>query len=135
MFIPRNLPIILELFFMLSYSNYSKNYSSIIDWSLATARRLKFLLIFEQYYIMFIFQGRIQDSEKGGAQLCYCEHGNCVRSTQSGMQSMPNLGGSGGIPPQKILKIKPSEIKSEGIFNGLFTLLSLLLQDSILHNN
>ena len=49
-------------------------------------------------------QGRIQDSKKGGAQLCYCEHGNCVRSTQSGMQSMPNLGGSGGMPPQKILK-------------------------------
>ena len=35
----------------------------------------------------------------GGAQLCYCEHGNCVRSTQSGMQSMPNLRGSGGMPP------------------------------------
>ena len=49
-------------------------------------------------------QGRIQDSEKGGAQFCYREHGNCVQSTQSGMQSMPNLGGSGGMPPQKILK-------------------------------
>ena len=40
----------------------------------------------------------------GGAQFCYCEHGNCVQSTQSGMQSVPNLGGSGGMPPQKILK-------------------------------
>ena len=49
-------------------------------------------------------QGRIQDSEKGGAKFCYCEHGNSVQSTQSGMQSMPNLGGSGGMPPQKILK-------------------------------
>ena len=49
-------------------------------------------------------QGQIQDSKKGGAQLCYCEDGNCVQSTQSGMQSMPNLGGSGGMPPQKILK-------------------------------
>ena len=45
-----------------------------------------------------ICQGRIQDSEKGGAQFCYCEHSNCVQSTQSGMQSMPNLGGSGGMP-------------------------------------
>ena len=33
-FIPGNLPIILELFFMLSYFNYSQNYSGIIDWSL-----------------------------------------------------------------------------------------------------
>ena len=33
-FIPGNLPIILELFFMLSYSNYSQNYSGIIDGSL-----------------------------------------------------------------------------------------------------
>ena len=28
----------------------------------------------------------------GGAQLCYCNHGICVQSTQSGIQSMPNLG-------------------------------------------
>ena len=28
----------------------------------------------------------------------------CEVATQSGMQSMPNLGGSGGMPPQKILK-------------------------------
>ena len=41
---------------------------------------------------------------KGGAQIQYCEHDNCVRSTYSGMQSMPNLGGSEGMPPQKILK-------------------------------
>ena len=34
-FIPGNLPIIPELFFMLSPSNYSQNYSGIIDWSLA----------------------------------------------------------------------------------------------------
>ena len=46
--------------------------------------------------------------------------------------SMSNLGVSGGMPPQKILKIKPSEIESEGIFNGL---LSLPLQDSTLQNN
>ena len=53
-------------------------------------------------------QGRIQDSEKGGAQLCYCEHGNCVRSTQSGMQSIPNLGGSGGMPPpENFEKLNP----------------------------
>ena len=51
-------------------------------------------------------QGRIQDSERG-AQLCYCEHGNCVRSTQSGMQSMPNLGGSGGMPPGNFEKLSP----------------------------
>ena len=33
-FIPRNLPIIPKLFIMLSYSNYSQNYSGIIDRSL-----------------------------------------------------------------------------------------------------
>ena len=33
-FIPGNLPIIPKLFFMLSYSNYSQNYSGIIDGSL-----------------------------------------------------------------------------------------------------
>ena len=53
-----------------------------------------------------------------------------MQSTQSGMQSMPNPGGSGGMPPRKFLKIKPSEIESEGIFNGL---LFLLPQDSMLH--
>ena len=46
-----------------------------------------------------ITQGRIQDSQKGGAQIQCSEYDNCVRSTQSGMQSMPNLGGSGGMPP------------------------------------
>ena len=75
----------------------------------------------------YLVQGRIQDLEKGGHN--YVGHGNCVRSTQSGMGSMPNLRGSKGMPPQEILKIKPSEIESEGIFNRL---LSLLLQDSTL---
>ena len=37
---------------------------------------------------------------KGGAQIHCSEHDNCVRSTQPGMQSMPNLGGSGGMPPK-----------------------------------
>ena len=41
---------------------------------------------------------------KGGAQIHCSEHDNCVRSTRSGMRSMPNLGGSVGMPPQKILK-------------------------------
>ena len=68
----------------------------------------------------------------GPAQFCYYEHGNCVQSTQSGMQSMPNLGGSGG-PPENFEKLNPpAEIESEGIFNGL---LSILLQDCTLHNN
>ena len=49
-------------------------------------------------------QGRIQDSQKGGAQIHYSEHDDCVKSTRSGMRSMPNLEGSGGMPPQKILK-------------------------------
>ena len=40
----------------------------------------------------------------GGAQIQCSEDDNCVRSTRPGMQSMPNLGGSGGMPPQKILK-------------------------------
>ena len=31
---------------------------------------------------------------KRGGTISYCEHDNCVQSTQSGMQSMPNLGGS-----------------------------------------
>ena len=78
-------------------------------------------------------QGQIQDSQKGeGAQIQYNEHDNCVLSTYSGMQSMPNLGGFGVMPPKKFRKIKPSEIESEGIFNGL---LSLPLQDSTLQNN
>ena len=37
------------------------------------------------------------------------------------MRSMPMLGGSGGMPPQKILKIAPSEIESESILNDLST--------------
>ena len=45
---------------------------------------------------------------------------------------MPNLGGLGTCPPRKIRKIKPSEIESESIFNGL---LPGLLQDSTLQNN
>ena len=69
---------------------------------------------------------------KGGAQYNNSEHDNCVRITHSGMWSMPNLGGLGACPPENFLKIKPSEIKSEGIFNGL---LSLPLQDSTLQNN
>ena len=57
------------------------------------------------YASQTLWQGRIQDSQKGGAQIHCSEHDNCVRSTRSGMRSMPNLGGSGGMPPQKILKI------------------------------
>ena len=34
---------------------------------------------------------------------------------------MPALGESGGMPPQEILKITPSEIESEGIFSNLST--------------
>ena len=34
-----------------------------------------------------------------------------------GMQSMPTLGGSGGMPPRKFWKITRSEIESEGIFS------------------
>ena len=34
---------------------------------------------------------------------------------------MPALGESGGMPPQEILKITPSEIESEGIFSNLAT--------------
>ena len=60
---------------------------------------------------------------KGGAQIHCSEHDNCVRSTQSGMQSMPKLGGSGGMPPRKFWKIRPSEIEFEGTFNGLLLLL------------
>ena len=62
---------------------------------------------------------------KVGEQIHCSEHDNCVRSTRSGMQSMPNLGGL-GHDPQKIL------IESEGIFNGL---LPGLLQGSTLQNN
>ena len=39
------------------------------------------------------------------------------------MCEVHNLGGSGGMPPRKFSKIKPSEIESEGIFNGLLSLL------------
>ena len=71
--------------------------------------------------------------QNGGGGYNYIMHGNCGQSTQSGMQSMPNLGGLGACPPpENFGKIKPSEIESEGIFNGL---LSLLLQDSTLHSN
>ena len=55
-------------------------------------------------WILNCYQGRIQDSQKGGAQIHCSEHDNCVRSTRPGIRSMPNLGGSGGMPPQKILK-------------------------------
>ena len=54
-------------------------------------------------------QGRMQDSEKGGHSSCIdnylCKvHANCAGAKHTCMQSMPNLGGSGGMPPQKILK-------------------------------
>ena len=39
--------------------------------------------------------------KRGGAQIHCSEHDNCMRSTQSGMQSMLNLGRSGGMPPRK----------------------------------
>jgi len=65
---------------------------------------------------------------KRGAQIHCSGHDNCVRSTQSGMQSMPNLGGLGACPPRKFWKIKSSEIESEDTFNGL---LLLLFQDSM----
>ena len=35
------------------------------------------------------------------------------------MQSIPNLGGSGGMPPRKFWKISPSEVESESIFSDL----------------
>ena len=48
-------------------------------------------------------QGRIQDFSKGGS----------LRSSYAyGMRSMPILGGSGGMPPRKFLKITLSEIDS-----------------------
>ena len=57
---------------------------------------------------MVLGQGWIQDSQKGeGAQIQYNEHGNCVRSTYSGMQSMPNLGGLGACPPENFEKLNP----------------------------
>ena len=45
--------------------------------------------------------------KRGGAQIHCSEHDNCVRSTQSGMQSMPNLGGLGTCPPENFEKLDP----------------------------
>ena len=78
-------------------------------------------------------QGRIQDSQKGGggAQIHCSEHDNCARSTRSGMQSMPNLGGSGGmpLPPGNFEKLDPLRLNlHEGTFNNL---LLLLFQNSM----
>ena len=44
---------------------------------------------------------------KEGAQIHCNEHDNCVNSARSGMQSMPNLGGSGGMPPGNFEKLDP----------------------------
>ena len=49
-FIPGNLPIIPELFFMLSYSNYSQNYSGIIDGSLARSQHRVVLSHYNHHY-------------------------------------------------------------------------------------
>ena len=46
---------------------------------------------------------------------CFNKLINIVRSTIS-MRSMLLLGGSGGMPPRKFLKIRYSEIDSDGIF-------------------
>ena len=62
-----------------------------------------------------------QDSMHSAKQLMYI----WLNSTKSIAR------GSGGMP-QKNLKIKPAEIESEGIFNGL---LPGLLQSSTLQNN
>ena len=44
---------------------------------------------------------------KGGAQIHCSEHDNCVRSTRSGMRSMPNLGGLWACPPENFEKLDP----------------------------
>ena len=45
--------------------------------------------------------------QKRGAQLHFSEQGNCVQSTQSGMESMPNLGGLGHALPENFEKLNP----------------------------
>ena len=42
---------------------------------------------------------------------------HCHSVQNTGMWSMPTLGGSGGMPPRKVWKIRLSEIESEGIFS------------------
>ena len=81
-------------------------------------------------------QGWIQDSEKGGYNfLTVSMVIVCELSTQSGMhvKHTKSRGVWGHAPPENFEKLNPLRLnlKSEGIFNGL---LSLLLQDSILHN-
>ena len=51
--------------------------------------------------VAWLRRGGSRIHKRGGAQIQYSENDNCVRSTYSGMQSMSNLGGSGGMPPRK----------------------------------
>ena len=60
------------------------------------------------HYCNYVIQGRRNVFKSGGAKIIltdYKMHAHFVQSTHAGMRSMPNLGGSGGMPPQKILKI------------------------------
>ena len=62
-------------------------------------------LLYLDNFLIIWSQGRADPGfKKGGAQINCSEHDNFVRSTQSGMRSMPTLGGSRGMPPQKVLK-------------------------------
>ena len=51
---------------------------------------------------------------------------NSVQSTLS-MRSMLLLGGSGGMPPRKILKNRCSEIASESIFCQLLLVVIIIM--------
>ena len=55
------------------------------------------------------------------------EHDNCVQSTHSGKQTMPNLGGLGACPPENFEKLNPLRLN----LRALLMVLLLLFQDSI----
>ena len=56
-------------------------------------------------------------SEVGGlrSKIIKCMPILCKVHMLAGMQSIPNLGGSGGMPPRKFCKFTLSEIESENI--------------------
>ena len=75
-------------------------------------------------------QGRIQDSEKEGAQFCYCEHGNCVQSIYTiwDAKHAKSRGVWGHAPPENFEKLNPLRLNLRAFLMAY----CLLLQDSTL---
>ena len=68
---------------------------------------------------------------KGGAQIHSSEHNNCVQSTYSGMQSMPNLGGLGHVPPENFEKLNPLRLNLRAFLMVYYSKTAYTLQNNV----